>query len=87
MKTYPLSIENWGDDSYMLISKGHHNIEQFKAECKKEYEHIAEYLEHCDCPCEQAWYKRIPSKEYAGGYNVPVEKGTRGAFPATVWWE
>lgn len=82
-----LKIENWGDDGYMLASRGHHDIEIFKTECKKEYESIAEYLERCNCPCEQFWLKRIPHKDYLGGYNIPVPEGTRGAFPVTMWWE
>ena len=87
MKIYELEVMNWGDDRYMLITKGHHDIEKFKAECRKEYDHIADYLDKCECPCEQLYYKTIPNKEYQNGYNVPVPKGTRGAFPATVWWE
>ena len=45
MKKYEIDILNCGDDSYMLMSKGHHDIELFKSECKKEYEHIGEYLD------------------------------------------
>lgn len=87
MKNYPLNIENWGDDRLMLVSRGHHNIDNFKAECKKEYEHLSECLEAYESPCEQLWYKTIPNKDCVGGYNIPVSEGTRGAFPATVWWE
>ena len=87
MKIYELDVMNWGDDRYMLVTKGHHDIEKFKEECKREYEHIADYIDKCGCQCEQLYYKTIPNKEYQSGYNVPVPKGTRGAFPATAWWE
>ncbi|MCH4243727.1 hypothetical protein [Acinetobacter gerneri] len=87
MKEYPLNIENWGEDCYMLVSKGHHDIDTFKAKCKEEYKYHAECLDVYKCPCEHLWYKTIPNKEYVSGYNVPVPEGTRGAFPVTVWWE
>lgn len=86
-KYYPLDVNNWGDDSYMLVSKGHHNIELFKTECLKEYQNIAEHLKHCECPCEQLWYKAIPSKDCYSSYYVPVWEDARGAIPITVWWE
>lgn len=86
-KTYPLHVENWGDDHYMLVSKGHHDIAEFKEKSLEEYESIAESLTHSECPCEHLWYKRIPQKDGYTAYNVPVPEGTRGCFPATVWWE
>lgn len=86
MKKYEIDVLNCGDDSYMLMSKGHHDIELFKSECKKEYEHIGEYLESCECPCQHLWYKAVPRDGYNSWY-APVDKSVRGAFPATVWWE
>jgi len=86
-KKYQLDIENWGDDRYMLASKGHHDIEAFKAECIKEYGHIGECLRRNECPCEHLWYKRIPFKDGYENYYVPVWEGARGAVPVTVWWE
>jgi len=86
-KSYVLDIENWGDDSYSLASKGHHDIKQFKAECFKDFEHIAECLKSYDSPCEHLWYKRIPFKEGYENYYVPVREGARGAIPVTIWWE
>lgn len=85
MKKYELKIENWGDDVYMLASKGHHDIEKFKDECNKEYEDISSSLDSCNCPCEHLWYKVVPRDGYNSWY-APVDKSVRGSFPVTVWW-
>lgn len=85
MKIYELDVQNWGDDVYMLASKGHHDIDKFKAECFDEYEDIAAALKNCECPFEHLWYKAVPRDGWNSFY-APVEKGCRGSFPVTVWW-
>lgn len=36
MKAYPLDIESVGEDTYIVMSRGHHDLEQFMAEAVKE---------------------------------------------------
>lgn len=85
MIKYKLDVQNWGDDVYMLASRGHHNINEFKDECFKEYEHIAQALKNCDCTCVHTYYKAVPCDGYSS-YYVPSNKDVRGSFPVTVWW-
>lgn len=85
MKKYPMNIENWGDDRYMLVSRGHHDIELFKQKCREEYRDHSEYLDHYKSPCEQYWVKAVPRDGYKSFY-VPIAQGARGAFPVTAWW-
>ena len=54
-------------------------------ECFKEYEHIAQALKNCDCPCVHTYYKAVPCDGYSS-YYVPSNKDVRGSFPVTVWW-
>lgn len=79
MSRYPLEVESVGDDTYIVMSRGHHDLEEFMAKAVEE------------CPGwflggpQHLWIKTTPVK---GGwkYNI-VEKGTRGAWPATYCWE
>lgn len=82
MKTYPLEIESVGGDTYIAMSRGHHDLEVFMAEAVKE------------CPDwflggpEHKWCKSVPDRsgELRCRY-VFVEPGTTGAWPATYCWE
>ncbi|MDC4376701.1 hypothetical protein NQ658_06965 [Acinetobacter baumannii] len=90
VKQYPLEIENWGGDRYMLVSFGHHDIETFKNKCREEYEHFMYCLDHSinPCPCEQSWYAEadIIPDGYTSYYE-PCDEDQEGAIPVTVWWE
>lgn len=75
---YPVKLENWGDDSYMIISRGHHDLDQFKRLVNKEYDHFGNFFEaayHC-------YFKAFPH-DFGTSYS-PVGPDVRGAFPATV---
>ncbi|WP_122252642.1 hypothetical protein [Pseudomonas savastanoi] len=82
MKTYPLEIESVGSDTYIAMSRGHHDLEVFMAEAVKE------------CPSwflggpAHKWVKSVPDRsgEFSMRY-VFVEAGTRGAWPATYCHE
>ncbi|MGC1333051.1 hypothetical protein [Pseudomonas sp.] len=79
MKNYPLEIESVGGDTYIVMSRGHHDLEEFMAEATKEYS--GWFL---GGP-KHMWCKTTPVK---GGwlYNF-VNEGARGAWPATYCWE
>lgn len=81
MKNYPLDIENVGSDTYILMSKGHHNIHEFMYQVRQqEYDWVLGVPEHI-------YIKATPDNVEGGvRYNV-VPKGTRGSFPATYTWE
>lgn len=83
---YPLAIESWGSDRYMVVSRGHHDCEAFKAAALAECCTAAEFLYKGSYPVQHLWYKATPRDGYVAWYS-PVPQGTRGAFPATVWAE
>lgn len=77
-KSYPLEIENVGEDVYILMSKGHHDPHEFMAAVR---------AQGYDWPLglpTQNWVKTAPSRDvaYSCWYHL-VPDGTRGAFPAT----
>lgn len=81
---YPLEIENIGADTYMLMSRGHHDFKEFMKAAKEA---------HPSWPMgkpEHVWYKTVPAR---GGYAevigfdsmyIEVAEGVRGAWPATL---
>lgn len=79
MKTYPLEVESVGSDTYIVMSRGHHDLELFMAKVMEEY---------------RGWFLGGPAHMWCkttpvdGGwrYNF-VKEGTRGAWPATYCWE
>jgi hypothetical protein len=77
-KTYALEIENIGSDTYILISRGHHDIHEFMRRVR---------ADGYDWPLGEPvhiWMKTRPSRD--PGYNCfydVVPEGTRGAWPAT----
>lgn len=80
-KSYPLDLENWGDDTYMVISRGHHDLDQFKKYVNEEYDSWGDFFE----VAYHTYFKASPSKSpYSRCYYSPCSKNTRGAFPATV---
>lgn len=34
-KNYPLILENWGEDECLIISRGHHDLDEFKKKSAK----------------------------------------------------
>ena len=75
----PLEVESVGSDTYIVMSRGHHDLDLFMAKAVEQYE--GWFL---GGP-KHVWIKTTPIK---GGvaYNI-VNEGTRGAWPATYCWE
>lgn len=79
---YPLHVESVGSDTYIVMSRGHHDLGEFMAAVNKDYEDWK-----LRDP-EHKWCKTVPDR--SGQLNcryVFVEPGTRGAWPATYAWE
>lgn len=76
---YPLEVESVGSDQYIVMSRGHHDLDAFMAKAVVEFE--GWFL---GGP-QHVWIKTTPTN---GGvaYNI-VREGTRGAWPATYCWE
>lgn len=81
---YPLEIENCGGDTYILRSKGHHDLDEFmRAVRAAGYEWPMGYPFH-------AWRKTVPVPSgyveglgYCDSLYAIVPEGTRGAYPVT----
>lgn len=81
-KTYPLDIDSVGQDEYIVMSRGHHDIHDFmKAVRADGYEYPLGVPEH-------RWAKVVPDStgEYSHIFAF-VKEGTRGAIPVTYAWE
>jgi hypothetical protein len=81
-KRYPLLVRNVGDDTYIVMSKGHHDTHAFMAAVRE-----AGY----DWPLGQPshkWVKATPCRcgEHTAHYSL-TDAPKRGAFPATYAWE
>ena len=79
MKTYPLEIENVGDDTYILMSRGHHDVEAFMRQVRDDG-----YDWPLGMPTHH-WVKVVPCRcrqAHTNHYEF-VEQSVRGAFPAT----
>lgn len=75
---HPLKLENWGDDSYLVMSRGHHDLDEFKRQVHKEYEHFGDFFQSA----YHGYFKATPH-DFGTNYS-PVGPSVRGAFPATV---
>lgn len=78
-RTYPLEVESVGGDVYIVMSRGHHDLNEFMRTVKADYG---------DWPmggAKHMWCKTTPHPE-GDRYNF-VKEGTRGAWPATYCWE
>ncbi len=76
-KAYALDIENCGEDTYILRSKGHHDIHEFMREVRKDYQWPLGVPQHL-------WCKTVPTRR--DGWNclyAIVPEGTPGAYPVT----
>ncbi|MDR6381780.1 hypothetical protein [Paraburkholderia caribensis] len=78
-REYPLDIENVGEDTYIVMSRGHHDPHAFMRKVREEgYDWPLGMPSH-------RWVKMTPANdggEHSCFYNF-VDEGTRGAFPAT----
>lgn len=77
-KAYPLDIENVGEDTYILRSKGHHDFHEFMRAVRAEG-----YTWPLGMPAHY-WCKTVPTHKdgYRCEYAI-VPEGTRGAYPVT----
>ena len=81
-KEYPLELNNWGEDDYIVGCKGHHAIIEFEQAIASESQFQGWPLGK---PVHE-WLKAVPHAE-RGTLYVNVNKDTKGAFPATVAYE
>ena len=75
---YPLEIESIGEDTYILVSRGHHDIHDFMRAVRADYTWPLGVPVHL-------WMKTRPARPGSGyrcHYDL-VPQGTRGAWPAT----
>jgi hypothetical protein len=79
MNDYPLKIESVGEDTYIVMSRGHHDLDEFMVKAVQRYPNWL-----LGGP-KQAWCKTTPT-EGGSAYHI-VEKGARGAWPATFCYE
>ncbi|HDS1727679.1 TPA: hypothetical protein QEM47_000391 [Pseudomonas putida] len=80
-KQHPLDVRSVGEDTYICMSKGHHNLEEFMKAA------VADHPGWCLGGPEHVWIKTTPGHgTYDCMYNI-VPQGTRGAWPATYCWE
>ena len=78
VRRYPLDVENVGEDTYILMSKGHHDVHEFMRAVR------ADYSWPLGMPTHE-WMRAIPAPANSGYRCLYVEAkpGARGAFPAT----
>lgn len=80
-RTHPLDIENVGGDTYSLMSKGHHDPDEFMRQAR---------ADGYDWPLgapKHIWLRCVPPPEGYVSWYVEAAEGARGAFPATQCWE
>lgn len=77
-KEYPLDPMSIGEDTYIVISRGHHDIHEFMRRVREEG-----FGWPLGVP-QHIWMKTTPppSPEYTAWY-TPVKECTRGAWPCT----
>ncbi len=73
---YPLAPESIGEDTYIVISRGHHDIHAFMTAVRKDYDWPLGVPEHI-------WMKTCPARAGYLAWYSPVPAGTRGAWPCT----
>lgn len=81
IRQYPLEVMSVGEDTYIVMSRGHHDLQEFMREAVKRYP-----AWKLGGPV-QVWCKTTPILGHLGvRYNF-VPPGTRGAWPATYCHE
>lgn len=75
---YPLRIENVGEDTYIVMSRGHHDPHEFMRAVREQYGWPLGFPTH-------EWMRAIPAPKNSGFrcLYVAAQPGARGAFPAT----
>ena len=76
---YPLEVQSVGEDTYIVMSRGHHDFGEFMQAAVDVYDGWA-----LGGP-RHVWCKTTPVPNGCR-YNF-VKEGTRGAWPATYCWE
>jgi hypothetical protein len=80
-RTYPLDIQNVGEDTYTLMSKGHHDPDEFMRHVRADgYDWPLGMPKHI-------WLRCIPPPPGYVSWYIEAKEGSRGAFPATQCWE
>lgn len=79
-KKYPLKLENWGEHTYLVVTRGHHDLSEFEAKVRSEYQHFGSFFESA----YHAYFKATPAKDGYRAYYTECSPDVRGAFPATV---
>jgi hypothetical protein len=80
-RTYPLDIENIGGDTYVLISRGHHDPHDFMRQVRADgYDWQLGMPTHI-------WMRCLPPPPGYATWYVEATEGARGAFPVTHCWE
>lgn len=81
-KAYPLEIESVGEDTYIVMSKGHHDAHAFMAAVRE-----AGYDWPLGMP-KHVWMRAVPTRQpYMRCLYFEADAGARGAFPCTYAWE
>lgn len=77
-KQYQLVPISIGDNTYTVISKGHHDIHEFMQAVRQSIDWPLGVPEHI-------WMKTMPAPKNSGYscWYQPVKQGTRGAWPCT----
>lgn len=75
---YPLEIENVGEDTYIVMSRGHHDPHEFMRAVRESYSWPLGFPTH-------EWMRAIPAPKDSGYRCLYVEAKphSRGSFPAT----
>ena len=83
-RQYPLDIRNVGDDTYVVMSKGHHDPHDFMRAVRAEgYDWPLGVPQH-------KWVKTVPCAPSCGGHSCHYELSDQqrpGWWPATYAWE
>lgn len=82
MVSYPLEVESVGGDTYIVMSRGHHDLDEFMRAAVEQYPDW-----QLGGPVHK-WCKSVPDRsgQFSMRYEF-VKEGTRGAWPATYCWE
>lgn len=73
---FPLEVENIGDDTYRVMSRGHHDLSAFLAAA------TALYPSWSLGSARHLWFRATPRAGYRCWYSEAAP-GSRGAFPVT----
>ncbi|WP_157683063.1 hypothetical protein [Burkholderia ubonensis] len=76
-KDYPIEIENVGDETYIVMSRGHHDVHEFMRQVRADG-----YSWPLGMP-QHVWMRAVPSRDpFVICRYVESSEGARGAFPS-----